>query len=970
MYRLALIVFLVLLTTKTVISGDSQCFQWASPKNPFQCLTHGNCVWWVAYKRPDIIGFIRGNAGDIWYQRAVDVGFDVGDTAKDGSIAVFSSPGHVAYVEKANSDGSFYVSEMDATGHFGDNVQYATYTPALDPGSYKRINSTGSKGNNSYILRGFIYKRPYVCQSMGSYRLLCWKTSNQNDFCSNGSDWVFIDQESGDYLKVDPSVCPDAKVVISGDDPDAVGGGPPVSGGDNSGDLPDLVVDEQRVENANEVEVSRLRVKEHAKCHMKVKNIGKDTKERFRTNCFLSRGYEVDPKDDLKDLGGNHTNGLKHGDTDKSHDDFNAPEWPGIYNLLVCVDDGNYVKESNEHNNCPDKPDVFEVWSAPEFSVTKIDVPAILYTGQRYQVNVDVVNSGDNFGPMDMTVAYLWDGLPIGYDHVEKHELPGGGTDHEILGEKVPVYIPYDLGKHTISVCANYGNKVPGESNTSNNCSSVSIEVKDPNPPPTGAVERAACSKVVGWAKDENTGDSLKIIVSALDIGTFDEKVLETISANRPRQDKGGNYGFEWTPPSSFRDGKSKRVFFTAVNVPVGTNTVIGTADLSCAPLFDASCGYPGRQDDVDAVPTIPDNTGVVRFNGSRQRLTLRMTDASAVNKRAFWGTFPTFRPEAVTRACYSPDEKGHWGILGSMPSVSCSDGFAARGNGLWTMDILGAPLSGNGTWSFLQDGREYWTDPTFWGMKVDPFGHAKYGLYIENNVDFPDGKTLKGTFGNRHFAGVWLPDGFSSKDLNGKAYFTPNSGPYPGIAGTLACDPNTQRLLFSIPSVPAGSAGVVTFGLNGTAALAWQIPELWVLPRGSVFLPVDGGNRYRLPTQGGTSSITALYDGYTDSNGNRRLAVTTDSFTELQKAFPGLQQETDIQKVVFRKTDNSEKAGEWAVGKYVQKYSLVFDLPPKTKGDAVLYLKSGNKLPMDVGYARFGFGIVADVPGKAFLLP
>jgi len=81
-------VFLISLVTLSV-HADDYCKGYHSPSNPFQCFKHGNCVWWAAYKRPDLKAHMHGNARE-WYRDAINVGFPVGRVPVKGSIVVFN----------------------------------------------------------------------------------------------------------------------------------------------------------------------------------------------------------------------------------------------------------------------------------------------------------------------------------------------------------------------------------------------------------------------------------------------------------------------------------------------------------------------------------------------------------------------------------------------------------------------------------------------------------------------------------------------------------------------------------------------------------------------------------------------------------------------------------------------------------------------------------------------------------------
>lgn len=84
----------------------------------------GQCTYYVATKRSIPWG---GNAGQ-WYYEAQAYGFKVGSAPAVGAIMVSyegNPSGHVSYMERLNSDGSFTVSEMNYAGAWG-MVTYRT----------------------------------------------------------------------------------------------------------------------------------------------------------------------------------------------------------------------------------------------------------------------------------------------------------------------------------------------------------------------------------------------------------------------------------------------------------------------------------------------------------------------------------------------------------------------------------------------------------------------------------------------------------------------------------------------------------------------------------------------------------------------------------------------------------------------------------------------------------------------------
>lgn len=202
-------------------AGDLSCYGKTSTTNHFACTSVGNCTWWAAYKRPDLAAEVSGSGwnGGQWYDKFQSKGFSVGSGPKPGSIVEFSSPGHVAYVEKVRSDGSFDVSEMDSTGLLGSGgVYYATYYPSGN-GKYQRNN--GAPGG--WTLRGFIYPKGTASATSTT----CDPTKQKCDIrvkgaigwfpsvsvCQNATQWFIIGTNAnGERYPVgsrpDASACP------------------------------------------------------------------------------------------------------------------------------------------------------------------------------------------------------------------------------------------------------------------------------------------------------------------------------------------------------------------------------------------------------------------------------------------------------------------------------------------------------------------------------------------------------------------------------------------------------------------------------------------------------------------------------------------------------------------------------------------------------------------------------------------
>lgn len=196
---------LILSEAKVVIAGDLECYGKTSTTNHFSCLSTGNCVWWAAYMRPDLAAVITGSGwdGGLWYGKFKTLGFSVGQEPREGAVVEFSKPGHVAYVERVNSDGSFDVSEMDATGSLGNGgIYYATYYPDGN-GTYHRNNSP----NGGWILKGFIYKENRA------YNITIHRDGNVGWYplglCQDAELWYHLSEEDGKIIAApaDISVC-------------------------------------------------------------------------------------------------------------------------------------------------------------------------------------------------------------------------------------------------------------------------------------------------------------------------------------------------------------------------------------------------------------------------------------------------------------------------------------------------------------------------------------------------------------------------------------------------------------------------------------------------------------------------------------------------------------------------------------------------------------------------------------------
>lgn len=119
---------------------------------PYNGYDPGFCTWYVAKRRAEVGNPVPVNLGNAntWAVIAASLGIPTGSSPRVGAAAVKHSgaPGHVAYVEAVNADGSFWISEMnsygqtsmtDATPRGGWGVVDWKLIPAGDAGSYTYV---------------------------------------------------------------------------------------------------------------------------------------------------------------------------------------------------------------------------------------------------------------------------------------------------------------------------------------------------------------------------------------------------------------------------------------------------------------------------------------------------------------------------------------------------------------------------------------------------------------------------------------------------------------------------------------------------------------------------------------------------------------------------------------------------------------------------------------------------------------
>lgn len=111
---------------------------------------YGWCTWYASNRRAEIGRPVPSNLGNAysWYIVAQRAGLSTGLTPATGAVAVTMGGNHVSVVEAINSDGSFWISEMNSHGQKtitdptpwgGWAVRNYKLFPASDIGKFKYI---------------------------------------------------------------------------------------------------------------------------------------------------------------------------------------------------------------------------------------------------------------------------------------------------------------------------------------------------------------------------------------------------------------------------------------------------------------------------------------------------------------------------------------------------------------------------------------------------------------------------------------------------------------------------------------------------------------------------------------------------------------------------------------------------------------------------------------------------------------
>lgn len=506
----------------SLLAGDASCKGYESEGNPFKCGNFGNCVWWSAYKRPDLKALMNSDAWK-WYDDAANSGFETGQSPRTGSVVVFSNPSHVAYVETVSDDGSFGVSEMDWYGSLGthDGLQHSTYHPVS--GGYRREDVVTGYGSSTWIPLGFIY--PRYCEYLNS---------NVGAFCWNGDDGRFVEcldgfghatykrKSSGSGLVVtnlDSRASMQYCIDISmGAYPDvmsvdlgaygnmgkvtfaAYGGwsGTVTNGIGNSSDSFNLKVNDFRVVDAAGVELNpgsyQLAPGETITVKVQVKAKDGDTHDHMRD------GKDTIEVDLYRRIGSGDWVYIKREyvkatnlPNDATHTESVTLMVPGTnlepLSFKAKIDAEDEAMEANEGDNWS-KIETFAVGQDTrtfDLIVTSIQpTSAAIPAGGLMGAKMAIRNIGSHPPDVGIQSDYLISGPGTGYNRIriagdasEASDLVPGRDQWEEIKSLVPA--PTVPGTYTLFGCADVGNAI-AETNETNNCLSATFQVVPPRP--------------------------------------------------------------------------------------------------------------------------------------------------------------------------------------------------------------------------------------------------------------------------------------------------------------------------------------------------------------------------------------------------------------------------------------------------------------------------------------------------------
>lgn len=180
---------------------------------------------------------------------------------------------------------------------------------------------------------------------------------------------------------------------------------------------------------------------------------------------------------------------------------------------------------------------------------------------------------------------YTISNLDKGAETVETHDWTIPNYPGDILAMKACVDGDDEIYEEGESSGSGSDIDSPDQGGTTNNCSRRErFYIEHPNYTPTGAIESGTCTRIMGWAKDQNITGSIMIHSYISESNGSNEQYLESFMADKLRSDLGGNYGIDWSVSELAKLSAAKKLTFRAVNTPEGTNPIIGSVTLTCAP--------------------------------------------------------------------------------------------------------------------------------------------------------------------------------------------------------------------------------------------------------------------------------------------------------------------------------------------------------------------------------------------------
>lgn len=965
-------IFLLSFWAGVSLAGDLVCYGYTSTTSYFKCnyepANSGNCTWWAAYKRPDLAAAgITGDA-DKWYVNAEKLGFDVGSEPKVGAVAVFSSPGHVAYVESVNG-GSFGVSEMDAYGSrgFALGVNYATYYS--DGGNKYHRNKGAASG---WTLKGFIYEKkegrqiastPEAVYSAGSEGTVAW---TGNPYCWN-ADQVWVEQRGMSLMFPSEDHQQSCETLRK------------------AWNHPESVPDEpksylERLIQSFLRNISVTSRDDIAYSHslgglILTAQAAGITEDQYLHNAPQSAQARL-YSDGRLELVGTENSSTVYGESD-----VQAPEGAPVF-----TGHPDHMSETDHDGKLPDIV-VNDLWLRKKTSGSEShdhDFTVTDFYSDNVEWRVQAKNQGPGTKEKDKTVTvqvYLWkvqdDGDETKLEGVGKEEInkeldPGDTTTESKSPDDFRRLIKYP-GEYFVTTALLTADSFKEEDKQNNFGGPYRFTVKNLSNLVVLSVSSSDGRASYAWketasfhASFQLDGDRLpkkaKARVAWRLVGPSfpDGKIMETdrIKSSSLEDRRGNTHGenlegvvLDFLPGDyelqaivnpectlaetdcSNNTGSFRFRIEEPEPVPPspppdsvpGTGTSTDTSGQPGGGSTDSGGGNGGTGTDTapEALPAVCGTGADISASGSagsvhiwNERHQLIFNDS--ISQLGFWSPLSDL-DLASTDVCFNSDETG-W----ETSSVACATPVPASGT--WSVDLPATTPEADGTWTFAQAGKRHWVNPAAFGLTtVD--GHVQYGGWRRSQAwveqDASGRLALVVTFG---YGGFSYPAGSDWHNRTVQAYWWAEQGTYPGLPGTVACDGATGQFTARFEGVELGRTGNVLLRLNNnTTDFAWNITSQWTLLPGVAFVEEPSGQRMRLdgvtsasasqsasPTVTGAETENAASDPIPssqaqDSADQEREATVADDGTAPQQEFPTVEYDKSTKTISFTLLPGSE---------------------------------------------------------------